>query len=211
MIDNDVNLLRCLLWQHDNAEALKHLIRAKQDWYDENHVEFWRNWFRDVFDLRTANEFGLAVWARILGVRMDIGVGASSGSKFGFGTNHQNFNNGGFGRAVPGSISMTIEQRRIVLRARYLQLVSRGTVPEINMGLKLLVGHLGPSWVVDHGNMSTTVYFQFPEDSQLRLILEHYKLIPVPTGVKVYYLFAPRDGFGFGPVKQNFDRGSFVE
>ncbi|WP_231668322.1 DUF2612 domain-containing protein [Ralstonia solanacearum] len=38
------------------------------------HTAFWENWIRDVFDLRTANDFGLSVWSEILGVPLAVTV-----------------------------------------------------------------------------------------------------------------------------------------
>lgn len=64
--DYSVDLLRSVLWAYNEAENLQGLLNAKQTWYDKNHVEFWESWITDVFDLRTANDFGLSVWAVIL-------------------------------------------------------------------------------------------------------------------------------------------------
>ena len=64
-LEFNVNLMRTVLWQYENAPRFKSLVQSEQDWANENVAEFWNNWFRDVFNLKPANEFGLSVWSRI--------------------------------------------------------------------------------------------------------------------------------------------------
>ena len=58
-----VDLLRVILWQYNDAENIENLLTRKQTFYNTAHRDFFNNWIRDVFDLRTANDFGLSVWA----------------------------------------------------------------------------------------------------------------------------------------------------
>lgn len=81
----DVDLLRPLLWQYDGAPRLKTILQAENAWYAENHTQFWEDWQRDVFDLTTANDFGCAVWARILGMPLIAAQTSSTVDRFGFG------------------------------------------------------------------------------------------------------------------------------
>ena len=55
------NLLESLLWQYNEAETLQSILQQKQDWYDLNFSQFWDDWYNDVFNLQTANNFGLSV------------------------------------------------------------------------------------------------------------------------------------------------------
>lgn len=209
--DASVDLLRAILWQHDNANSLISLAESKQDWYNRNQTEFWDSWLRDVFDLDTANEFGLSVWSRILGVPLQVKIdGDKAKDAFGFGANHQSFGNGNFARAVDGEQSLSLEQSRLVLKMRYFQLVSRGSIPEINEWLSALFGDQGNVFVVDQGDMTyATYFFRFTPDSQLRFVLEKYDILPRPAGVGVRYLVQVRPSFGFGTEHLNFNNGSF--
>lgn len=209
--DFNVNILKALLWQHDNAEGLKTLVQKKQEWYEVNQTEFWDNWFRDVFDLDTANDFGLAVWSRILDVPLKVRIEADvNRPAFGFGVNHQNFENGNFARGQSGEVGLTTEQRRLVLKMRYFQLVSRGAIPETNEWLAGLFGDQGTVFVVDSNDMTfATYFFTFEPDSQLRFVLEKYDLLPRPAGVGVQYLVQVKPSFGFGPNHLNFNNGNF--
>lgn len=209
--DFNVNLLKALLWQHDNAEGLKTLVQKKQEWYEENQTEFWDNWYRNVFDLDTANDFGLSVWARILNIPLEVRIEADvSKDAFGFGVNHQNFENGNFARGQSGEVGLTTEQRRLVLKMRYFQLVSRGAIPETNEWLAGLFGDQGTVFVVDSNDMTfATYFFTFEPDSQLRFVLEKYDLLPRPAGVGVKYLVQVKPSFGFGVNHLNFENGNF--
>lgn len=82
--DFSVDVLSALIWRNNEAAHLQALLQAKQDWYAENFEQFWTDWVTDVFDLRTANEFGLSVWALILGVPLSLIIAPNTGPQFGF-------------------------------------------------------------------------------------------------------------------------------
>lgn len=131
--DASVNLLAAILWQYEDAEKLKALAYAKQAWTTKFQTEFWNNWYRDVFNIDTANEFGLSIWARILNVKLGVAVAPQNKVAFGFGAKHRNFTRpSNFGVDFDRTQSLSLEQQRLVIRLRYFQLTSRGTVPEIN-------------------------------------------------------------------------------
>jgi hypothetical protein len=209
--DFSTNLLKALLWEHNKAEVLESLIRQKQTWVDTNQRDFWSAWFRDVFNVDTANDFGLSIWGRILGVALSSTIESSRDKEaFGFGTNHKNFNNGNFARGQTGEQSLTTEQRRLVIKLRYFQLTSRGAVPEINEFLYALFGDQGTVYVIDSLDMTyATYFFNFEPDSQLRFILEKFDLLPRPAGVGVRYIVQVKPSFGFGVEHLNFENGSF--
>jgi hypothetical protein len=83
--DFSVNLLRALLWQDNNTPQMTALLQAKQTWYDTNVTAFWNDWVTDVFDINTANDFGLAVWSIILGVPGSVILPPTNKANFGFG------------------------------------------------------------------------------------------------------------------------------
>ena len=49
--DYSVDILQNLIWEYDKAPALAALMTQKQNWYDENHEQFWIDWFNNVFNL----------------------------------------------------------------------------------------------------------------------------------------------------------------
>ncbi|MGJ0509069.1 MAG: DUF2612 domain-containing protein [Methylocystis sp.] len=208
-LDFSINLLQAILWQYNDALRLQSLLESKQDWYNEQYSEFWDDWVSDVFDLRTANDFGLSVWAVILNIPLTITSGQEpSANLWGFGPFRKNFNRGNFAPSTSG-IRLSTEQRRLVLRLRYFQLVTRGAIPEINTFLKYVFEDLGDVYVLDGLDMTMDYVFTFALPSQLRFVLESYDILPRPAGVGVNYTILVRDTFGFGPFHRNFNRGTF--
>lgn len=83
--DFSVDVLRALLWRNDESTNLQALLQSKQNWYSTNHEQFWADWVTNVFNLNTANDFGLSVWALILGVPLNLIVAPNVGPQWGFG------------------------------------------------------------------------------------------------------------------------------
>lgn len=186
-LDFSVNVLRALLWQYNDAPRLESLLTQKQNWYIENQSDFWADWVVNVFDLQTADAFGLKVWSIILGIPLNVSVSPTSTSApaWAFGSlGRKNFGRGNFGRSGSGSVSLTLEQQRLVLRLRYFQLVGRNTVPEINRFMNIVFAGLGSVYVDDPMNMGSLVYvFGFELNSQLLFVLQQYDLLPRPSTI----------------------------
>lgn len=209
-LDFSVDLMRALLWQYNDASRLEALVRQKQTWYDANQSAFWNDWVADVFDLRTANDFGLSVWAIILDIPLVVASAVDPSDKpiWGFGQYRENFTNGNF--AAISSSALSTEQKRLVLRLRYFQLVNDGAVTEINAFFAYLFAPLGPAYVKDGYDMRARYVFEFPMPSALEVVLTEFDLLPRPAGVKVdYVILGDADGWGFGRHHETFTNGNF--
>ena len=191
--DFSVNLLQSLLWQYQNAPNLFSLVNQKQTWYNENQTSFWNDWFQDVFNLQTANQFGLSVWSVILGQPIFVNNGPNNyvQTPWGLGVNNVNFGNGNFGSATGISYYFPTEIARIVLQLRYFQLTSSGTVPETNRMLKWVFEGYGQAWLIDNHNMTQTYKFNFPLPSDLILAFQDFDILPRPAGVSSNYVTGP--------------------
>jgi len=210
--DASVNLMQSILWQYEDAEKLKSLIAAKNAWTNTNQEKFWKDWYRNVFNVDTANAFGLSIWARILNIPLHVDVAEKDDTPFGFGASNQNFGNGNFG-VDPGSTQkLSLDQQRMVIKLRYFQITSRCTVPEINDFLAYMFNGVGNAYVLDPKDMSFATYiFGFTPDSQLQFILEEYDLLPRPAGAGVRWRVQIPPCFGFGDHNLNFNNGNFGE
>jgi hypothetical protein len=207
--DYSIDLLQAILWQYNDAVKLQSILEQKQTWYDEQYSEFWEDWYRDVFDLRTANDFGLSVWAILLNVPLTITSGQTPAPDlWGFGPFRRNFNRGNFAPSSSG-IKLTTAQKRLVLQLRYFQLITRGAIPEINRFLSYVFADYGQVYILDGLDMSIDYVFTFLPPSQLRFVLESFDVLPRPAAVGVNYVVLVRDTFGFGPFHFNFNRGNF--
>ncbi len=190
-LDLNVNLLRSILWQYENADKLKAIVIGQQEWINENHTSFWSDWIRDVFNLKTANAFGLAVWARILNVPLTIEREGGLDDVFGFGVEHENFNNGGFGVAAGAIDNVSVEQARKILLARYFTLTYAPTVTNINMILEVLFGE-GAAYVVSSIDMRHITYVFIGEpDYRTRELLKNVDFLPRPSAVGVDFTILP--------------------
>lgn len=207
--DFSVDLMRSILWQYEGAPRAVALARNDQAWIEAHHSEFWRNWHRDVFDLDTANQFGLSVWARILGISLEIGESRRVEGVFGFGVRNANFQNGNFGRARDGHVSLDVESARKLLKLRWFQLTMRPTVPNINQALANVFGP-NSAYVADSYDMNlVTFFFLQTPDYRLRRLLEKTDILPRPSTVGVGWKVQVKPSWGFGPNHLNFDNGNF--
>ena len=210
LFDFSINVLRALLWRHNDAINLQALLQNKQDALDELNQDFWESWINDVFNLQTANEFGLSVWSIILNIPLTIESTDSEpdNSNFGFGEFRKNFNNGNF-TALGGSSSFSLEDARIILKLRYYQLVTRGTIPECNKIVADVFNHGNTVHALDGLDMTMTYVFSEYPSSALRLALESFDLLPRPSTVEIKTVFQPNNFFGFGEFRKNFNNGNF--
>lgn len=207
-MDLSVNLLRTILWQYDEATALQAIIGQKNQWLAEHNAGFWSDWFRDVFDVDTANDFGLSVWSIILDIPLGYDVPASGARPvFGFDPYNMNFTHGNFGRDQAGFVGLSREQKRLVIKLRYFQLISRGTLPEVN---SFLAQMFGDAHALDNLDMTFTVIFRTAPDPSVMFVLENFDLLPRPAGVEVKFLVQPGNYFGFDPYYANFEHGAFA-
>lgn len=180
-----VDVLSAILWQYDSAPNLISLVTQKQQWYEENHVAFWNDWVRDVFDIRTANDFGLSVWSIILDLPLYTDTPTSTDVGWGFGEFRRNFNNGNFLPPQNSIVSLTTETKRTLLRIRYFQLVGDGNVISINRFFSKLLGYR-TIYAVDNFDMTMDYHFDhYQTTSELRYAVQLINILPSPTGVGI--------------------------
>lgn len=232
-----VNLLKSVLWQYNEAPNLLSLLTQKQEWYDLNQSEFWSSWFNDVFNLQTANLFGLAVWSIILNVPFYVPYEPEPNDKpiWGFNDNslyptlentYVNFFGGNFS-SRGDLVTLTEEQQRFLLRLTYYKLITRGEVGDINRFLDYLVstsniGFTGKMWALDGLNMSMRYVFStsdFPANLLDELI--RLDILPRPAGVLIDEIiigygvtwgFNNNDNYPtLENVYTNFEQGNFFD
>ena len=211
-LDFSTNLLRALLWQHDNAPRLKALLAEKQAWYDDQNKQFWTDWMRDVFDLRTANPFGLSVWAIILGQPIVFSnVSDPSQPAWGVGTYHRNFGRGNFASGRQ-SYELSMETARVILRLRYYRLIGTVQAPAINRALKdVFFENYGPAFVTDLLNMKQMYIFGFVPPTDMQFAFNHFDVLPRPSTVGSQWKIVVEEPWAFGPTRQNFGHGNFTD
>jgi hypothetical protein len=212
MFDFIVDLLAALLWQYNSATRLQSILQQKQDWYSENQTQFWTDWYTNVFNLATANEFGLNVWSIILNLPLFVNSSSDSLSKptFGFNAGYfKNFGRGNFSSRTGGTAALSLEIKRIALQLRYFQLCSSGTVPEINRFLAYVFRNYGKAFLLDGHDMTQSYVFEFTLTGDLQYLFENFDLLPRPAGVGSTWSDSTRRVFGFGAANLNYNNGNF--
>ena len=180
------DLKKHIFWQYNNAPALNSLVDAKQKWYDTNQTQFWLDWVKNVLNINTANDYGLAIWGSLLRIPRNYIVN---------------------GVNTP----LTTNQYRKVILARLRLMRMRGTIPEINKLLKFLFGEYGKAYVIDNFNMTMTYRFDFNLSALQLAVLQTITLFPRPAGVQIQLVALDNNVFGFdGSDGQPFDQGRFA-
>lgn len=205
--DFHVDLMRTVLWQYEGAPNIISMARNDQAFIDGAFSGFWSAWIRDVFDLTTANAFGLSVWARILDYSIALDDGAAPPEQWGFGPDDSNFENAGFGKST-GYRALSIDDARAVLLLRWFRLTMRPTVPNINTALEHVFGP-GAAVVVDNGDMTMTYFFFSQPANNMRDLLNNTDALPRPAGVLVTWQVQPREAWGYGAAHLNYEQGNF--
>lgn len=182
-----IDLTKHIFWQYNNAPALNSLINSKQSWYNENQTDYWTNWVKNVLNITSANDYGLAIWGILLGIPRTYLVDGEN-------------------------ISLSKEQFRTVILARLRLLHMRCTVPEINKLLKFLFGKYGKAYVTDNFDMTMIYHFNFNLTALQIAVLQNVTLLPRPAGVKQILVALGDNVFGFnGSGAYPFDQARFAQ
>lgn len=199
-----INVEQVLTWQYNDAEKLQSIIQNQQSWIDINVHDFFSSWFDDVFNLDTANDFGLQVWAAILGMKFALPDSIPT-LVFGFNPDAQNFDNGVF--LPTDELVLTTEQKRTLLKLRYRQMTSNATIDDINFAVSTIIPG---ARAIDTLSMSIIFFYPSIPNGDLIDILDNYDVIPRPSGVEILRRFGYESWFAFdGQYGQNFNNSTF--
>ncbi len=184
----ELNMLDAMDWQRTKAENLTKLVRLKNYWYRRNTTDFFDNWVTSVFNLQTANEFGLYVWSLILNLPL---FGGDTGSPpdypaFGFAPFGGNFFNYNFATDSDEIYRLTLEQKRTLLQLRYFTMTTDCVPPKINKFLAYLFAFRSV-YVQDNYDMTATYFIKNIVSDNLVLAMQDFELLPVPADVKAIY------------------------
>lgn len=208
--DFEIDLLQAILWQYNEAINLQTILKNEENFYQKNHTDFWNDWYNDVFNLQTANDFGLSVWAIILQLPIQLTPPPSDNDRiWGFGQYRKNFENGNFNPNA-GSSGLTTTEKRIVLQLRYYQLVCNAAIPNTNRFLNFVFKDLGDFYVLENFNMHITVVIGFNINITLLQFIQQHDLIPRSAGVGIKYIYKDQKVWGFGQYRKNFNNGNFL-
>jgi hypothetical protein len=172
--------------------------------------------YDNLWNIQTASGYGLQVWGRIVGVSNVLEVPGGV-SDFGFeDTGAAPFGQGVFYSGTPASSNFTLSDDafRSLILIKALSNISQCSIPTYNAILMQLFPGRGNAYVMDSGNMTMMLVFQFPLQPYEIAIITQSGAFSAPTGVNldlVMVLDVPNQ-FGFaesGSSSSGFNSGTF--
>ena len=186
------NVELTILSQYANSPIINRLIYNMNQYIDPSTNI--TNFYNDVFNIETAQGYGLDLWGRILGVTRVLFI--NSITYFGFtgpsGASGAPFNQGVFynNENLNSNFSLADAQYRTLLFAKALFNITACTTPAINQILINLFGPVGlipvgatAPYVADGANMTLTYTFSTVLDPVSYAIVYQSGVLPRPTGV----------------------------
>jgi hypothetical protein len=171
--------------QYANSPILTAMIESFNAAMDQTvNVE---NLYDLIWNVLTAQGYGLDVWGRIVGVSRTltfpggtayIGFEEAGGSWTGFGQ-------GGFfsGGSATTNFNLSDADFRKLILAKAAGNISNGSIPSVNAILLRLFPLRGACYVADGQNMSLTYTFQFPLSPVELAIVQQSGVLPSPVGI----------------------------
>jgi len=150
--------------------------------------------YNKLWNIDTAEGYGLDVWGRIVGVGRVLQVAQSR--FFGFADATHDFdpwNQSPYysGQGFTSNYALTDEAYRQLILAKALANITDGSIPALNRILQLLFGAQGKAYVTDPGGMAMTYTFEFQPTPVQLAILTQSGVFPRPTGVAVSIVTPP--------------------
>ena len=152
-----------------------------------------------VFNVETAQGFGLDIWVRIVDVGRQINVPADTP------------NPGGY-PFTPGVYEMTDSEYRTMILVKALANITDSTARSLNILISNLFASRGRCYVRDIGGMRLEYRFEFWLKPFEYVIISENRVTPRPAGVlaTIFQVDVPTTfGFAESIQLQPFDQGTF--
>lgn len=180
------NLEQTILSQYANSPVILSLITSINDSIDPaiNINDF----YNKVWNITTAQGYGLDVWGRIVGVSRILHipvVGKNLGFEEGGIIDYDPFNQSKFysGSTVSTNYALSDDAFRTLILVKALSNISKTSISIYNKILMQLFPGRGNAYVSDTGNMSARLTFEFALQPFEIAILKQSGAFSNPTGV----------------------------
>ncbi|MDN6042118.1 MAG: DUF2612 domain-containing protein [Acetobacter orientalis] len=185
---------KTVLSQYSCAPTLNALIEAWNQTLDPTRLI--ETWFTNIWNLDTAQGYGLDVWGRIVGVERVLTL--STDSFFGFAEPQdltlQPFNAAPWysGTQTTSNYRLSDEAFRQLINAKALANITDGSITSLNAILMTLFAGQGDVWVADTGTMTLTYTFNFAPSAVQVSLIQSSGVLMRPAGVRVIYAIKPQ-------------------
>jgi len=180
------NVAQTVISQYAESPIINALIADMNAWVDPQADL--TAFYNDIWNINTAQGYGLDVWGRILGVTRVVQI-PTAGLVFGFqqqvaGGDIDTFGFANFaGSGANQNYSLSDAQFRLLLLAKAATNISSGSIPAINAILLALFPGRGDVYVTDGENMTMTYHFTFSLSIVELAIIGQSGVLPKPVGV----------------------------
>lgn len=192
---------RTLISQYANSPTLARLIANMNEYIDP--TAFWAAFYSKVWNVDTAEDFGLDNWGRIVGVSRLLQIpGADPIVGFDNADVPKDWYPMSEGRfAVEGEVttafSLPDDGYRVLILTKALANIITTTGPALNRLLRNLFPGRGRAFVRDLGGMAMQYVFNFRLTTVEYAILTQSGVLPHPAGVFYSVVVIPGGLFGF--------------
>lgn len=219
-----IDVERTIISQYANSPTLVRLVQNMNAYLDPR-ANF-QAFFDFVWNVNTAQGFGLDIWGRIVGVPNGrlLQLGANT-QTFGFSNEDvppdwAPFNQGTFSSGAEANNTFTLgdDAFRTLILAKALANITATTSQALNQLLRNLFPNRGRAYVIDRGKSNTAVdgmamsfVFEFSLSQVEYAILAQSGVMPHPAAVGFNVIVIPGGQIGFieaGPPSQPLSQGT---
>jgi hypothetical protein len=179
-----LNVWATVMSQFANSPTLTQIL-ANMDGYIDP-TQGLDNFFDDIWNIDTAQGYGLDVWGRIVGVNRVLQV---SGSGY-FGFYQGEPTSQGWGQApwysgetLTGNYPLSDDAFRVLILAKALANICDGSIPGINQILLNIFPNRGNCYVTNGQNMTMSYVFDFALSPVELAIVTNSGVLPTPAGI----------------------------
>jgi hypothetical protein len=206
-----VKVEQTILAQYGNSATIVQLVRNMNAYIDpQADID---NFYNFVFNVNTAQGFGLDIWGRIINVSRQLTISAAV-ANFGFkeGVNYQPFGQAPLYAGAPATSSYLLSDSayRTLILVKALANISACTARSLNQLLQNLFKGRGRCYVSDTGGMQMRFTFEFALLPYEISILTQSGAVPRPAAVsaKILQVDIPSTfGFNEAGIYQTFGNG----
>lgn len=174
-----------LLSQYANSPVLLALCDALSGAIDLGQA--FADFFDTVWNVETAQGFGLDIWGRITGVRRSLYISSAEYLGFSEASDAKAFGSGVFygAGALTPNYQLTDDVYRRVILAKAALNITNCSIPSINAILRALFPGYGNVYVRDNADMTMTFVFSAAPSKVDYAIATQSGVLPKPVGVSV--------------------------
>jgi len=210
-----IDVERTIISQYANSATIVQLVQNMNTYLDPR-ADF-DTFFDFVWNVETAQGFGLDIWGRIVNVSRELTVPAAL-TYFGF--SDASPGSYPFGQApfyvaasdATQTFRLADDAYRTLILTKALTNISAVNAPALNQLMRNLFAERGRCYVNDMGSMQLRYTFEFLITDYEYAIMTQSGSIPRPAGVGAYIITTDAPVFGFSEAAAApFDQAPFIQ